>query len=114
MEFSYNQIKQMDVVSVTDGKHLGRVCDLVFDFPGGRVCGLYVTGGKGFRPTRQDVYIPLSSVVRIGEDVIIAEADCLPPPKEKPCRRPRRCPPDDGCELRNSAPKDRRSYDEYE
>lgn len=114
MEFSYNQIKQMDLVSVTDGKHLGRVCDLVFDFPGGRVCGLYVTGGKGFRLTRQDVYIPLSSVVRIGEDVIIAEADCLPPPKEKPCRRPRRCSSDDGCELRNSAPKDRRSYDEYE
>lgn len=117
MEFSYNDLRQMDVVSVSDGRNLGRVCDLLFDFPEGRVRGFYVTGCKGFRLTRQDIFIPLKSVVRIGEDVILTEADDIPPPK-KPCRKPRRdcCQPDfsQNCDDRNCAPKDRRSYDEYE
>ena len=89
----------------------------LFDFPEGRVRGFYVTGCKGFRLTRQDIFIPLKSVVRIGEDVILTEADDIPPPK-KPCRKPRRdcCQPDfsQNCDDRNCAPKDRRSYDEYE
>lgn len=116
MEFSYDQIRQMDVVSVTDGKHLGRVCDLVFSFPEGRVCGFNVTGGKGFRLTRPDFFIALSAIVRIGEDVIITDADLTPPPKDKCkkplCRRPGACRAEDV--RQNCAPKDRRSYDEYE
>ena len=116
MEFSYTQIRQMDVISVVDGKHLGKVCDLVFEFPEGKVRGFYVTGGKGFRLTRPDLLIPLKNIVRIGEDVILTDADCVPPPKEKPCRKPPRRPPADCCgEFREGgAPKDRRSYDEYE
>lgn len=115
LEFSYNQLKQMDVIGVADGKHLGKVCDIVFTFPEGRVCGFYVTGGKGFRLTRPDFFIPLGSVVRIGEDVIITNADCAPPPKDK-CKPPRRgqesCRP---AEFNGDvAPRDRRSYDEYE
>lgn len=116
MEFTYNALRQMDVISVSDGRHLGRVCDLLFDFPEGRVRGFYVTGCKGFRLGRQDIFIPLKSVVRIGEDVILTDADDIPPPK-KPCRKPKRecCPPDfeqNGGHC--GAPKDRRSYDEYE
>lgn len=115
MEFSYNQIRQMDVVSVTDGKHLGRVCDIVFSFPEGRVCGFNVTGSKGFKLTRPDFFIPLSAVVRIGEDVIITDAECVTPPKDK-CRKPLFRKPDCHSEEHHQecAPKARRNYDEYE
>lgn len=106
----------MDVICVKDGRHLGKVCDLTFSFPEGRVCGFYVTGGKGFKLTRPDFFIPLGSVVRIGEDVIITNADGSPPPKDK-CRKPagRRqdvCSAGEIC--RDDSPRDRRSYDEYE
>lgn len=115
MEFSYNQIRQMDVVSVTDGKHLGRVCDIVFSFPEGRVCGFNVTGSKGFKLTRPDFFIPLGAVVRIGEDVIITKVECMAPPKDK-CRKPlfRKpdCRPDEV--PGDGSPKGRRNYDEYE
>ena len=84
----------MDVVSVTDGKHLGRVCDIVFSFPEGRVCGFNVTGSKGFKLTRPDFFIPLSAVVRIGEDVVLVKdgkgKNCPPPP---PPGRGMGCPP---------------------
>lgn len=111
MEFLYSDIKKMDVISMADGRHLGRVCDAAFSFPEGRLCGFYVTGGKGFSFARQDMFVPLSAIVRIGEDVIITDVRELPPPKER-CRKPRKgaCPPAEPC----SAPKDRRSYDEYE
>ncbi len=111
MEFSYTQIKQMDVVSVSDGRHLGKVCDLLFEFPEGRVRGFYVTGGKGFRFTRQEVFIPLSSVVRIGEDVIITDIDCCLPPKDKCRRGDVKCHPH--CD-QPVPPRERRSFEEYE
>ena len=107
MEFSFNEHRQMDVVSVSDGKNLGRVCDIAFEFPEGKLRGLFVTGGKGFRFARQEQFIPLASIVKIGEDVIIT-GECAP--REPPCRKPRPCK----AELCSHAPKDRRSYDEYE
>ena len=63
MELTFTELKRMDVVSVSDGRNLGRVCDAVFEFPEGRVRGFTVTGGKGFRLTRQEQFIPLASVV---------------------------------------------------
>ena len=113
LEFSYNDVKQMDVVSVKDGRHLGKVCDIVFSFPEGRVCGFYVTGCKGFRFTKPDTYLPFSSIVRIGEDVIIIDAELAPSGDKGNCRKPKKCcpPREESC---RQAPKDRRSYDEYE
>lgn len=49
----------MDVVSVTDGKNLGKVCDLAFYFPECRIKGIYVTGCKGFRFSKADVFTQL-------------------------------------------------------
>ena len=42
MEFTFNELRQMDVVSVSDGKNLGRVCDIAFEFPEGKLRGLFV------------------------------------------------------------------------
>ena len=87
MEFSYTAIRRMDVISLSDGRHLGRVCDIMFDYPSGAIRGFYVTGSKGFRFSRQDVFLPLNTIVRIGEDVILTDIDCAPQPKERRGRR---------------------------
>lgn len=109
MEVIFSELKQKDVINLADGKHLGKVCDLTFEFPEGKVCGLSVTGCKGFKFTRQDVYLPLKSIVKIGDDAVLVNLsderppqDC-PPPKPAPgvCPPP---PPQHG----------RRSFDEYE
>ncbi|MCD8372575.1 MAG: PRC-barrel domain-containing protein [Clostridia bacterium] len=107
MEFSYNALKKMDVVNVADGKHLGRVCDAVFNYPENRIQGFYVTGGKGFRFAKQDIFLPLSAIVRIGEDVVLTDLHQCMPEKGKRDKN-RLCPPQ-GEEKPN-----RRNYDEYE
>ncbi|MCD7728420.1 MAG: PRC-barrel domain-containing protein [Clostridia bacterium] len=113
MEFSYNSVKKMDVVNISDGKHLGKTCDVIFDYPENRIQGFYVTGGKGFHLTRQDIFLPLSAVIRIGEDVILTDIKhCVPfKGKRGKERRPRlNGQPQVGTETF----PDRRSYDEYE
>lgn len=116
MEFVFSQIKKMEVVSVSDGRNLGKVFDMSFNFPGGQINGFFVTGCKGFKLTKSDEFIPLSSIVKIGEDVILVrtkddkppkkcpENDCLPPCPPPNCPPP--CPPD--------CMQPRRNFDEYE
>lgn len=109
----------MDVVSVADGKNLGRVCDLAFYFPEGKIKGFFVTGSKGFRLTKSDVFIPIGDVIKIGEDVVLVKpgkskppkGDCPPPcPPQLNCPPP--CPPN-GRPPYNQ-PDPRRNFDDYE
>jgi len=75
-----------------------------------------ITGGRGFKFTRQDLFIPMPAVVKIGEDTILVKMgdkeNCPPagkencPPKRPPCPPRNPCPP--------PCPPDRRSYEEYE
>lgn len=110
MEVIFSELKQKEVINVADGRHLGKVCDLSFTFPEGRVLGLTVTGSKGFKFTKQEVYLPLKCVVKIGEDAVLVsltEGSAPPPPPpckgQQSCQPP--CPPPQGS---------RRSLDEYE
>ncbi len=115
MDFLYSELKQKEVIGLNDGKHLGKVCDLSFSFPENNILGFYVTGCKGFKFTRQNEFIPIKNVVKIGEDAILVKfenkPDCPPPPKGRP---PKSCPPPcpPPCPPQNAY--DRRSYDEYE
>ena len=110
MEFAFSQLKQKEVISVTDGKHLGKVCDLSVTFPDNRFIGITVTGCKGFKFSKQDVFIPVKAIVKIGEDAILVKMEGHgnepPPCPPKPNKNCPPCPP--------PCPPDRRSYDEYE
>ena len=114
MEFSYTAIKRMDVISVSDGRHLGRVCDMMFDYPSGAVRGFYVTGGKGFRFSRQEVFLPLSAIIRIGEDVVLTDIDCAPQPKDRRGRQRAERTEVPPAEYSSSGPRERRDMSEYE
>lgn len=113
MEFSFSQLKQKDVINISDGKNLGRVCDISFTYPENTVTGFTVTGCKGFRLTKQEQFISMKSVVKIGEDTVLVknEKGAPPPPKCPPKHKNDCCPPP---ECPPPYPRDRRSYDEYE
>lgn len=130
MEVSFSVLKQKDVINLIDGKHLGKVCDISFSFPEADILGFTVTGCKGFRFSKQEIFLPINTIVKIGADAVLVKFgkeekdrpkppkqpkpdDCPPPcPPCPPCPPP--CPP---CPPNRSAPYskgDRRSYDEYE
>ena len=71
MEISYNELKKKEVVNTVDGKKLGHICDLVFSCPENRVQGFVVPGGRAFGFRREEYFIDLKNVVKIGEDVIL-------------------------------------------
>ncbi len=121
MEFLFSQIKKMDVVSVNEGKNLGRVCDIAFLYPEFKVKGFFVTGSRGFHFSKSDVFIPVSQIVKIGEDVILVNTSEKPPkppaggkcpPNYQPNCPPNNCPPN--CHKPNFPPDPRRSFDDYE
>lgn len=110
MEVVFSELRQKEVINIADGKHLGKVCDLKFIFPEGSVTGVSVTGCKGFKFTKQEVYIPLKCITKIGEDAVLVNISDAPPPPPKP-QKPQNCPPP-FCPP--PPPQSRRSLDEYE
>lgn len=110
MEVIFSELKQKEVINVADGKNMGKVCDITFTFPEGKVTGLTVTGCRGFKFTKQEIFLPLKSVVKIGEDAVLvslSENSPPPPPPGKGQNCPPPCPPP-------PPPHSRRSLDEYE
>lgn len=118
METSLSELKQKDTVNVCDGKRLGKVCDIVFTFPEGKVQGIVVPGSKGFRWGKGDMFIELKNIVKIGEDVVLVEVknnSSCEPKKDKREERPN-CPPPcpPSCPPPRPQPRDRRDYGDYE
>jgi len=116
VETSYTELKCKEVINLCDGKRLGKVCDVVFTYPEGRVQGIVAPGGRGFRFGKGDLFIDLKNISKIGIDVVLVDirsapkpekkkggskwgSDYQPPAEEPPPRRP---------------PADRRDYGEYE
>lgn len=114
METNFSELKQKEVINVIDGKHLGKVCDISFTFPKGDVLGFTVTGCKGFRFSKQEIFLPLKSIVKIGQDAVLVKfgKEESPPPKEPPRYPPQNCPPNGPPNC--PPPPNRRNYDEYE
>ena len=120
MDITFSELKQKDVINLFDGKNLGRVCDITFSFPENKVLGFTVTGCKGFRLSKQEIFLPIKTVNKIGTDVVLVNfgKDEAPdkPPKPDKCRPPKNCPPE-YCPPQcppNCPPQNRRSFDEYD
>lgn len=107
METSFSELHRKEAVNLTDGKRLGRICDVVFTYPEGKVQGIVVPGGKGFRWAKAEQFIDLKCVKKIGVDVVLVDVRAAPKPEKRlrwgdPPVREHGCPPD------------RRDYAEYE
>ena len=102
MECSYRELRTKCVINIVDGKNLGRVCDIVFTYPEGRIFGIVVPGSCGIHLFhRNDLFISLHNLVKIGADAILVDLKGTKPngKGEKPMP---------GC------PNSRRDYGEYE
>ncbi len=109
METSYRELKCKYVVNVTDGRNLGRTCDIVFSFPEGRVFGIVVPGKRGIHIFRNnDLFISIKSIVKIGADVVLVDLKST-----RPEGRPNKKQPY-VCESSDSQSYGKRDYGEYE
>lgn len=70
MEVSFSELRAKEVVNTQDGRKLGRVCDVVLCYPENRWIGLVVPSGRGFGK-KQELFLELRHIVKIGEDVIL-------------------------------------------
>ena len=76
METSFTELRNKEVINVLSGRLLGHVCDIIFDLRCNRVLGLIVPGNKSFFnffKSCQEIFIPLSCICKVGEDVILVE-----------------------------------------
>ena len=103
MELSFRDLRKRDVINVSDGACLGRIIDVVLDFPKGNLTAIVVPGRRGrgifgfFNKT--DIVISEKKIVKIGNDVILVElkygGGYIPNDNKKPhapsCQPP--CPP---------------------
>ena len=71
MELSFLELKKKEVINTADGKKLGRVCDIIFCYPEARVLGFVVPGSKAFGFKKEEYFIDLKNIVKIGTDVIL-------------------------------------------
>lgn len=117
MQLSFSDLRTKEVVNTTDGKKLGKVCDIVFCYPENRVLGIVVPGGKGFGFRRGEVFIDMKCIVKLGEDVVLVSLPaCEKKQKceQKPSREEKPPRPQTGF-FPNAEPyAGRRSYEEYE
>lgn len=71
MEISFTELKEKEVINLSDGKKLGRIIDIVFDTTSGEVKGIIVPGERKILRKNEDYFVPLSKLKRIGDDVIL-------------------------------------------
>jgi YlmC/YmxH family sporulation protein len=87
MELTLRELREKEVISVTDGSRYGYVGDLTVDLDTGQVRGLVVPGEArffGLFGRREDRVFQWEAVRRFGEDIILVEGtpELRPPVRE--------------------------------
>lgn len=73
-ELSFLELRSKEIINACDGRRLGRLIDLIFT-DDGKVKGIIVPyTRRGLFGKSQDVYVPFNCIQKIGEDVIIVDA----------------------------------------
>lgn len=87
---SSENFRDKEVINSCDGRRLGYVTDIEFDVCDGRITAIIVPVRCGFLGLHgEDIIIPWEKIIKIGEDVILVDAEgCCPPPGPPP--KPRR------------------------
>ena len=74
-----SELRQKEVINTRAGRSLGRVMDLEFCACDGRITAIVVPGEFHFmhllRGERSGIVIPWENICKIGDDVILVDAD---------------------------------------
>lgn len=80
-------LREKEVVNIRDGRRLGCVIDIEFDFPTGKISRIVLPPpGKFviFGSSKNNLYIPWDRIEKIGDDIILVRcSDIVFPKKEK-------------------------------
>jgi YlmC/YmxH family sporulation protein len=71
-------LKQKEVINISDGRRLGFVSDVEFDLENGKIDAIVIPGGGrffGIIGKDNEVVIPWERINKIGEDIILVEMD---------------------------------------
>lgn len=77
MDISYNDLRNKEIINLSDGSKMGRIVDLIFDSENGRINGFVVPGEKRIFKRTDDIFIPLEKIRRIGDDVILVRFEMM-------------------------------------
>ena len=73
-----SELHGREVINIRTGYRLGYVYDVLFDLESGRILSLVVPAPTklfAFFKRKEDIVIPWSSVVCIGDDVVLVEIE---------------------------------------
>jgi len=71
-------LKQREVINVSDGRRLGYVYDIEINFENGKVESIVVPGPsriKNLFGRNGDIVIPWEKIQRVGDDIILVNCD---------------------------------------
>ena len=77
-----DDFRDKEVVNVCDGRKLGCISEIEFDVCEGKITAIIIYGKKGvFGKGEEDIVIPWCKIEKIGDDIILVNAEeCCPPP----------------------------------
>lgn len=76
--FKTSELRDKEIIDIKTGKKLGNMIDVEVNLEEGKIEGFIMPGeSKGFRIFSKEVeiYVPWSSVKKIGTDVILVDMD---------------------------------------
>lgn len=72
----YAELRNKEIINVSDGSRMGYVCDVEFDLETGKLNALIVprkTGFWGIFTRQEDYVISWKDIKKIGDDIIFVE-----------------------------------------
>ena len=73
---NFSDLRNKEVINISDGKRLGYVCDIEVDIANGKITALVLPGSKGVLwliGKNNDIVIPWTQIKKIGDDIILIE-----------------------------------------
>lgn len=73
MEILFAELREKEIVNISDGKKLGHAIDVLFDIETGIIKGIVVPGERKFLKKSEDIFISLEKLKKIGDDVVLVK-----------------------------------------
>jgi YlmC/YmxH family sporulation protein len=73
-----SDLKQKEVINISDGRRLGFICDVEIDLESGKIDAIVIPGsGRLFGLIGKDneFIIPWERIKKIGEDIVLVDLD---------------------------------------